>query len=327
MYRVLSKMQKQSLQMQSPKFVRYFDSSYFSRLSKPSVKSSFAQILAHMFVRMSALTWAALASLAFHTVLLSIHFEVPQRLDRLIRNDELPFIVVNTHFQALTNKRAQALAQTNLTGGGEANSGRLRSPLPSANKSVDAPNSEDLEREEASLKSLEAQQAKLLAQVRAQLSSLSPAQPQPLNPDQESKRQRLLKMLAEIEERIEQSNKRPHKQYFSPSTRQSEFAVYYEQMRQKIETFGTAHFPTYQGRKLYGSLIMTVTINSSGQVLSVQINESSGLAELDRRAKAIVMSSGPFPEFVPSLKSLADQLALVSRYSFKENGTLDTEMR
>jgi protein TonB len=72
---------------------------------------------------------------------------------------------------------------------------------------------------------------------------------------------------------------------------------------------------------------MTVIINSRGQVLSAQVLESSGHIDLDRRAQAIVMSSGPFAAFTPALLAKADQLALVSRFSFKENGVLDAEQR
>ena len=274
------------------------------------------------------LSLALICSVGLHAILLSLHFEVPERVDRLFQNNHLPLILVNIRLKANTNEHAQAVAQTNLTGGGEDNSSRLRSPLASATKTVETQDSEDiaqrLERQEAELKSLEAEQTKLLAQAREQLASLNTDQSHPLTPDLESKRQRLLQMLAEIDARIEQSNKRPHKRYFSPSTRESDFAVYYDQMRQRIESFGTKHFPTYQGRKLYGSLIITVTVNASGQVVSVDVVEGSGQSELDRRAKAIVMSSGPFPIFTASLSSKAEQIALISKFSFTESGALGT---
>ncbi len=277
--------------------------------------------------QMTPVMWAFLFSLGIHAALLSLHFEVPEHLNRLFQNSNLPLILVNVRLKADPNIHAQAIAQTNLIGGGEDNTGRLRSPLPSARRSVDAQDSEDLDRQETNIKSLEAEQSKLLALVRTQLSNLSATQPNLANPDQDSKRQRLLQMLAEIEARIEQNNKRPHKRYFSPSTRQSEFAIYYDQMRKKIETFGTQHFPSFRGHKIYGALTMVVTINSSGQILSVQVLESSGQVELDRRAQAIVMSSGPFAAFSPELIAKADQLALVSKFSFTENGTLNTELK
>ena len=289
------------------------------------LKSSIAATA--VFLRLDnagALTWAFIASITLHATLLSLHFDVPARVDRLFQNNNLPMILVNVRLKANTNTRALAISQTNLTGGGEDNSGRMRSPLPSAYRTVEAQDTEDLERQESALKSLESEQSKLLAQVRSQIASLTPTQAHPLSADQESKRQRLLQRLAEIESRIEQSNKRPHIRYFSPSTRESEFAIYYAHMRQKIESFGTQHFPTYLGRKIYGSLTMIVNVNAVGQVLSVQLIESSGQPELDRRAQAIVLSSGPFNAFPPSLHAKADQLALISKFSFTENGTLET---
>ncbi len=286
-----------------------------------------ASELINQLQHLNAITWAFMGSLVIHATLLSLHFNIPEKLDRVFQNNNLPLILVNVRLKAETNTHAQAIAQSNLNGGGEDSTGRMSSPLLSARRTVDAADAEDLERQESALKSLQAEQSRLLTQIKTQLASLGPVQPHPLSPDQESKRQRLLQMLAEIEARIDQTNKRPHKRYFSPSTRQSEFALYYDEMRQKIENYGTQNFPSLQGRRLYGSLTMVVTVNAIGQVLSVQVLEGSGKPELDRRAQAIVMSSGPFAAFGPALLSKADQVALVSKFTFTESGTLNTESK
>ena len=286
-----------------------------------------ASELINQLQHLNAITWAFMGSLVIHATLLSLHFNIPEKLDRVFQNNNLPLILVNVRLKAETNTHAQAIAQSNLSGGGEDSTGRMSSPLLSARRTVDAQDAEDLERQESALKSLQAEQSRLLTQIKTQLASLGPVQPHPLSPDQESKRQRLLQMLAEIEARIDQTNKRPHKRYFSPSTRQSEFALYYDEMRQKIENYGTQNFPSLQGRRLYGSLTMVVTVNAIGQVLSVQVLEGSGKPELDRRAQAIVMSSGPFAAFGPALLSKADQVALVSKFTFTESGTLNTESK
>jgi protein TonB len=72
---------------------------------------------------------------------------------------------------------------------------------------------------------------------------------------------------------------------------------------------------------------MMVTVNSSGQVLSVEIIQGSGRVELDKRAQAIVLSAGPFSVFNTTLKSKADQIALVSKFIFSSDGTLNTQLQ
>ena len=88
------------------------------------------------------------------------------------------------------------------------------------------------------------QQHIMLAQVRSQLQALRP--PELRKPGdtaeqiaREEKRRRLIKLLAEIERRINEENARPKKRYVSPATREVAYAVYYDTMRRLIEDMGT----------------------------------------------------------------------------------------
>ena len=92
----------------------------------------------------------------------------------------------------------------------------------------------------------------LLAQISKMLAAMPPPDPkQPSsNPEaqaREDKRRQLIKMLAEIERRINEENARPKKRYISPSTREEVYAVYYDGLRRKIEDKGTAQLP--RGRR------------------------------------------------------------------------------
>lgn len=282
-------------------------------------------------LRLSVFGWAWTCSFFLHIAVISLHFNFTGQFDRLVQNKDLPIILVNMRLKAPTNERAQALAQSNLNEGGEDNRARRSSPLPNMQESINAVDNEvllqTLERQEQMINSLQTQQTVLTSQIRSELARM-----QPLVPEQESqalqiKRAHLLRMLAEIEMRIEEANKRPHKRFFSPSTKQSEFALYYEQMRQKIEWTGTKNFPTFKGQKLYGKLTMVLTVNAGGQVLSAEILKGSGVPELDRRAKALALSSGPFAPFGPALSHLADQLALVCVYTFTQGDTADLKLQ
>jgi len=131
--------------------------------------------------------------------------------------------------------------------------------------------------------------------------------------------------LAEIEERINQDNARPRKHYVSPATKQVAYALYYDTLRRKIEERGTRYFPaSNSGQKLYGELTMIITVNTNGRVLATEVVQSSGLAELDRRAQAIATAAGPFGEFTEDMRKQADQLAVVSRFIFSRDNILQT---
>jgi TonB family protein len=69
---------------------------------------------------------------------------------------------------------------------------------------------------------------------------------------------------------------------------------------------------------------MVITVNTDGRVLHTEVVQSSGQADLDRRAQAIATAAGPFGNFTPAMRKQADQLAIVSRFIFSRNNTLET---
>lgn len=257
-------------------------------------------------------------SLALHTGLLSFKLVDPARFERLFKDSPLEVILVNTQAPAKDKpQRAQALAQTSLAGGGDARQGRATSPLPDAAQRQTGLGSEQLQQQ---LSALQEQQSLMLSQVKKLLAELPATNPKEQSSKVEQQRQQLLKMLAEIEQRIQEENARPRKRYLSPSTREVAYAQYYDQLKRKIETTGTRNFPEKQGQKLYGALTMIVTVDARGKVLSTEVVESSGQPDLDRRAQAIANQAGPFGPFTTAMRRQADQLALVSRFIFSRDG-------
>jgi len=268
---------------------------------------------------------ALFMSLAFHGALLTLRIAAPERFDRLFSDTPLEVILVNTSAKADAPVKAQALAQTQLAGGGELKAGRAASPLPSAATTALGDMTESMQRQVTAMRK---EQSLLLAQVKNLLAQLPPPQPQKTQAAQdevEQKRRQLLKLLAEIEQRINQDNVRPRKHYVSPATKQVTYALYYNGLRRKIEERGTRYFPSNSsGEKLYGELTMIITVNTDGRVLSTEIVQSSGQPDLDRRAQAIATAAGPFGEFNEEMRREADQLAVVSRFIFSRNNTLQT---
>lgn len=274
----------------------------------------------------SRLQKALFISFAIHGALLTLRIADPERFDRLFSDAPLDVILVNTRAKADAPDKAQALAQTQLAGGGEQKSGRAASPLPTAATTSVGEMTESMQRQVAQMRK---EQSLLLAQVKNLLAQLPPPQPQKSKAEQdaiEQKRRQLLKLLAEIEQRINQDNARPRKHYVSPATKQVAYALYYDTLRRKIEDRGTRYFPaTNSGQKLYGELTMIITVNTDGRVLATEVVQSSGQADLDRRAQAIATAAGPFGEFTEDMRKQADQLAVVSRFIFSRDNTLQTK--
>ena len=276
----------------------------------------------------SPLALALLLSLAVHAVLLTVRFVAPEQFNRVFKDTALEVILVNAQSQERP-EHAQAIAQANLAGGGDVAQGRATSPMPySALTRI----GDDFEERQRQIDALQERQTTLLTQLRQRLAALPEFDPreaaqQQAREQQEQKRKQLLKQLAELEKRINEENARPKKRYISPATKEAAYAVYYDALRHKVEEKGTENFPEVGGRKLYGDLIMVLTINHDGQVLETEIVQSSGQQDLDRRAQAIAYASGPFGSFTPAMRAQADQIVVVARFSFTRDQVLQANVQ
>ena len=276
----------------------------------------------------SPLALALLLSLAVHAVLLTVRFVAPEQFNRVFKDTALEVILVNAQSQERP-EHAQAIAQANLAGGGDVAQGRATSPMPySALTRI----GDDFEERQRQIDALQERQTTLLTQLRQRLAALPEFDPreaaqQQAREQQEQKRKQLLKQLAELENRTNEENARPKKRYISPATKEAAYAVYYDALRHKVEEKGTENFPEVGGRKLYGDLIMVLTINHDGRVLETEIVESSGQQDLDRRAQAIAYASGPFGSFTPAMRAQADQIVVVARFSFTRDQVLQANVQ
>jgi len=104
------------------------------------------------------------------------------------------------------------------------------------------------------------------------------------------------------------------------------YALYYDQLRRKIEDRGTRNFPEYQGHKLYGELTMNVTVDADGKVVDCEVVRPSDSRVLDRRAIAIVKAAAPYGAFSPAMRQKADQLVITSRFRFTRDEGLETTL-
>lgn len=273
----------------------------------------------------STLQIALFVSIAVHAALLTVRFVDPEAFNRVFEDTPMEVILVNARTDEKPDK-AKAIAQYSLAGGGDAEKGRATSPLPpSALTEFGDASEEETARK---LQTLQEQQTLLLAQVKSQLAAMPPPDPNHAatkaeQQEREEKRRQLVKILAEIERRINQQNAKPKKRYISPAAREEVYAVYYDALRRAIEDKGTDNFPQSGGKKLYGELTMIVTVNHNGRVIDTEVVETSGNRTLDRHAATIARSAGPFGHFSPAMRRQADQILVVSRFKFTRDETLE----
>ncbi len=263
-------------------------------------------------------------SLTVHAAALAVRLSPPEAIDRLVRDAGLEVILVNTNSDEKAPVKPKAIAQTHLAGGGETTNDRSTSPLLNS-PSTRSGQADDQVQQKLSDK--EREQAELLTRTKQTLAKLNTSHSDNKDPAIERQRQQLINLLAQIEKRIQEENARPRKRYISPSTQEASYAKYYDLMRRKIEERGTREFPQHQGDKLYGSLIMVITIDARGQILSADVSQSSGNPLLDFQAKQIAKNAGPYGVFSGKMRREMDQLALVTRFSFDHNNMLKTTLQ
>ena len=277
--------------------------------------------------RPSRLHWALGLSLAAHGAVLGLRFIDPARLDRVFRDSPLEVILVNAR-TAEAPVKALALAQASLAGGGELASGRATSPLP-ATAQVELGNAPD--EAHRRVDQLQDQQQQLLAQVRREMALLPPPDPKrdagtPQERETEERRRQLLKLLAEIEKRINDDSAQPRRRYISPATQEVPYALYYDRLRRRIEDRGTRDFPVHAGKKLYGELTLNITVDAQGRLVDAELVQGSGNKLLDARALAILQAAAPFGGFSAPMRQEADQIILTSRFRFTRDDGLEATL-
>ncbi|MEW6165872.1 MAG: TonB family protein [Pseudomonadota bacterium] len=265
------------------------------------------------------LTLALGVSLFLHAILLSIHFKLPEKLDRA-RQQALDVILVNSKHASKPTK-AQAKAQANLDGGGNvAENRRARTPLPATDQTQSG---DDLASARARVAALEARQQEILmqaqpgrtAQVNADRPPPTPAE-QLSGRDLASRAMALARLEAEIARDVDEYNQRPKRRFLGARVEEYRFAQYVEDWRQKVERIGNLNYPDSARGKLYGSLVLTVAIKKSGELERVELNRSSGHKVLDEAALRIVRLAAPYASFPEAVRRDTDILEITRTWSF-----------
>jgi protein TonB len=85
------------------------------------------------------------------------------------------------------------------------------------------------------------------------------------------------------------------------------------------------NYPEAARGKLYGSLVLTVTIMPDGQVARIDINRSSGHKILDDSARRIVQMASPYAAFPPEIRRDTDVLEITRTWHFTQGDQLSAK--
>jgi protein TonB len=286
----------------------------------------------NLILQNSTLSIAIAVSVLAHGALLAVRFVSPESFKFEPTDPGLEVILVNSKHDKKPLK-ADAIAQANLDGGGNADAGRAKSPLPDMRRSEDGDGLKAMQRR---IEELENQQ-RMLAQLNKKAIAkdviyAKETQPQDGADASESAKE-ILRREAEIAKNIEDYNKRPKKTVISPSTREAGYAMYYDALRQRIERTGTLNFPQKDGKKLYGELVISIPIYQDGTIYEkdggLTVDKSSGNRALDEAAKRIVRRAAPFGKFPQNMRSAGkDEVwVLVTNFRFTREGELEAKLR
>ncbi len=274
---------------------------------------------------------AVVLSLIVHAALLSIRFVSPPSTRPLPFDSRLPVILVNG-LDTAEPLKADALAQASMDGGGNADAGRARSPLPNLGRVADG-NSVDAQLSRVA--DLEQRQQRLLHLLKRSLSGApdvtAPPAPHIGSTPTAETSTALARRQAELARDIADYNARPLKRQLTPSTRAVPFALYYTALRKKIEHIGTVHFPQHGGVRLYGELVISIPLRQDGSVYDAEggprVEQSSGNPLLDAAALAIVRRAAPFGRLPAALDGDEREHVweVLARFSFTREQRLETQ--
>ena len=262
------------------------------------------------------------ASIAIHGVVLAMRFQPFDFRKMQDRAPPLEVALVNAKSKSKPAK-ADILAQANLDGGGNTDANRrAKTPLPVLPK---AGASGEIAVAAQKIEALENEAKELMTRLRS--APTAPAVPKPVEvpepvvqPSTNELMQRTLEAMrieARIAKEMEDYQQRPKRRFVGARAEEYRFARYLEDWRDKIERVGNLNYPEAARQlKLYGNLLLTVSIRSDGSVENVEINRSSGQRVLDAAAVKIVQMAAPYAAFPPDIKHDTDVLHITRTWMF-----------
>ena len=275
--------------------------------------------------------WLAIGiSVLFHGLLLTLHFTFPDA-SKAFREKAMDIILVNAK-SAHKPHDAQALAQSNLDGGGNTDENRrAKTPLPPTPTKNDGDAIQQMQRR---VQELETAQQRLLTQARSlrnvAAANTATEQPAPVVPtvsglDLAESARAMARLEGEISKSVDEYSKRPRKKFVGARTEEYALASYLDAWKQKIERIGTLNYPPEARGKLYGAVVLFVELRAEdGSLYNAEISKSSGHKVLDQAALRILRMSAPFGPIPEQALGGATVLSFGRTWYFTQGDALNT---
>lgn len=277
---------------------------------------------------------AMFVSFTLHSIfVLGVNFKFPDSDKRV--HDGLPLEVVLVNSKSVSQPlQPDALAQANLDGGGNTDlRRRAKSPLPVLKKQEHS--SDQLIEAQRRVAKLETQANKLMTQAQStkkleqQESAPEAEKPRVETPSAMDLIQSSLavaRLEAQIAKEREEYQQRPRRMFIGARAKEYAFTRYVDDWRIKVERIGNLNYPEEARReKIYGSLVLTVSIMADGTVENVEINRSSGQKVLDSAAIRILQLASPFAPFSEAMRKKVDILSITRTWTFTRSDRLTGE--
>ena len=271
---------------------------------------------------------ALFVSVALHLILLAVRFVMPQAALFKPPDSALEIILVNARSSDKALK-PDAIAQVDLNGGGEHDSGRATSFLP---RMAEVTDGEALKDSQTAVRRLEAEQRHLVAQTSDAKTAVPPESPRRIEngdvaptADLDTSMKAIARLEAQVDKQTRDYNAKPRRGYIGPTTRGTSYAMYYTQWKEKVERLGTINYPQEARGHLYGDLTLRVTLKADGSIYNdeVEVTRSSGSPVLDRAARRIVLLGAPYGRFSKELKRDYDIFEIFSTFRFTKGDALE----
>lgn len=270
-----------------------------------------------------------LATIFHGMVILGITFSVSPPADSKTA-PALDIILVQTR-SPIDVEDADYLAQVSQQGGGNAEEKARPRELFSAPTLSDTPGIAKQTSVQQIQKQKRNEQLALLTQKDAEYSintEINPVKAEDdstvdkTNIDQNNQTARL---AAEISNIIEEQASIEKTKYLNSSTKEFTPAKYMREWINRVERVGNLNYPDQARRKkLSGTLILDVVINSEGELVKTDLRQSSGHQILDDAAKRIVKLAAPFSAFPDKLRKEADVIHITRSWEFLNNSRIQT---
>ena len=300
-------------------------------LRRPAVLDRWPSHFAAAAPDTSVFTYALVASIAIHGVLLALKFHLFDPRTFADRGPPLEVTLVNAK-SSTKPTTADILAQANLDGGGNTDADRrAKTPLPALQK--ESPQN-DIAVTTRKAEVLERRAQELITALRGV--PVAPAEPAPAEATPKAELQsateatqralEIMRLEAQVARDLDTYQKRPKRQQVGARAAEYRFARYVEDWRQKVERVGNLNYPEAARQlKLYGNLILTVSIRADGSVEKVVIDRTSGHKVLDAAATRIVEMAAPYAPFPADIRRDTEVLDITRTWTFARGDELRSD--